>query len=368
LARFFSTFVVMNGLEQIIEKCLLLKGRMVLPHWGILSIHRTSASMNKRQGFIYPPSEEISFIEVPQLSQDQLSAELSQFIFSEPLDIQGLAEKITRYAEGKKEAGNWKLGRLGTLETQSGKIIWVSSPAADWSSLADLPDIRLPNPGTSEFSDSGKESVAASVPPETSESVDESKEEKSSSRSLYIVLILALILALSMIIGSLWFWGPLSNRPLTEVELPVQKERLNVNPEEVGSSIKRTSVQHSKQDSYSSFDLNHRKLAEESDKNEPLVGSKRETTSSPENSNNKDVASTNQMIDQCVIIVGAFSSTSNVQRMEALLSAEGHSVYQSSVGGLTRVGVHAPCAPPDILRELRTIRKEIEPGAWILNE
>jgi cell division septation protein DedD len=71
---------------------------------------------------------------------------------------------------------------------------------------------------------------------------------------------------------------------------------------------------------------------------------------------------------ECVIIVGAFSSKDNIQNMQSRLSEQGYTVYLSDVQSLTRVGVYAPCPSREILQELRTIRQEIEPAAWILNE
>jgi cell division septation protein DedD len=295
---------------------------------------------------------------------------LAQFTFSAPVDIDYLADQITEYAASKKAEGHWQIGRLGTLKIDGEQAIWNPSPVSEWSALADLPDIQLPNPVVSEASTVASENSAAAVASGISESKASPSNDPSSSRSLFIILVLVLLLALTMIIGSLWFWGPLSNRSITEVDLPVQKERLNVKPDEVESSIKRTSVQHTpSSDSAASFELNHRKTVVKSAASDSAYTHSLDESAATDNGPAEAEAGTGESVSSdCVIIVGAFSRELYIEKMEALLSSKGYQIYLAPAGGLTRVGLYAPCTPPEFLAELRTVRKEIEPRAWILNE
>lgn len=374
MARFFSIFAVMKALEQIIEKCLLIKGRVILPHWGILTIHRSSASMDKNEGWMYPPSEEISFLEFPQLGTEELENELSQFVFSQPVDIAQLASRIADFAKDMKEAGSWSLGRLGQFEVGPQQIAWHSAPASNWSLLADLPDIRLPHPRPAGNSgQQGTQTVvsSAAATPDVDPVSTETDSDASSSRSLFIVLILVLVLALVMVIGSLMYWGPLTNSSTTKVDFPVQKERMNVHPEELSSAIKRTSDTQILEEDSAPFELDHRTPVIESESN-PADPSKDETESEiPESTAESNTTPTESEIKEssdCVIIVGAFYNQGNVQQMQDRLAESGYDLYSASSGSLVRVGVYAPCPSSEILKELRTIRREIEPAAWILNE
>jgi cell division septation protein DedD len=355
--------------EQILEKCLLLKGRIVIPHWGVLSIHRTSATIDKSKGWIHPPGEEITFLEVPHLGREALEKELAQFVFSSPIDIVKLSKDISGLAKEKKAEGAWSLGRLGMLKNNGAQVSWVSSPPSNWSLLTDLPDIRLPNPVGSETSAStesregGKSSVLSA-----SDSGESRPAEESSSKGLFFILIMVLILALVMIIGSLLYWGPLSNQGLTEGELPVIKERMNVNPEEISSSIRKTSAQDIPMDSKSYFELNHRQSAvlheNQSFKDSSAISRGTEALDVESDAKPEQEVLT----DDCIIIVGAFSKADNVQQMKEKLSLEGYNVYLASSPPLTRVGVYAPCPADEILKELRIIRRKVEPAAWILND
>ncbi len=371
LARFFSIFASMKDLEQIIEKCLLVKGRVILPHWGILTIHRTSASMDKNGGWMYPPVEDISFIEVPQLGSEELESELSQFVFSQPVDVAQLASQIADFASVKKEEGTWSLGRLGQFEVDAQQISWDSAPASNWSLLADLPDIRLPHPRFSESAKQQTQAAASSVgaTPDVDPSLSENEEDTSSSRSLFIVLILVLILALVMVIGSLMYWGPLTSSSTTKADYPMQKERMNVHPEELSSAVKRTSDTQSMGEENTPFELEHRVPVVESSlsdaKPNPTESASEELPK--ETKADSDESEVKENTD-CVIIVGAFSNQRNVQQMKERLTDRGYHLYSASSGNLTRVGVQAPCPASEILEELRTIRREIEPSAWILNE
>jgi len=135
----------MEDLEKIIEKCLFVKGRAILPHWGILTVHRNSAAIDRSEGTIHPPYDEISFLSVPQLGVEELETELSQFIFTDALDVSALSAEINTLAEAKKSEGRWKIGSLGELSSDSAVISWSAFPAESWSILSDLPDIKLPH-------------------------------------------------------------------------------------------------------------------------------------------------------------------------------------------------------------------------------
>ena len=360
----------MKEWEQIIEKCLLVKGRVILPHWGILTIHRTSASMDKNEGWMYPPAEDISFIEVPQLGSEELESELSQFVFSQPVDAAKLASEIADFASVKKEEGTWSLGSLGQFEVDSQGVRWDSAPASNWSLLADLPDIRLPHPRVSTGSKQKTQAAASSSVEATDvDSRPAGNEDTTSSRSLFIVLILVLVLALVMVLGSLMYWGPLTNSSTTKADYPMQKERMNVHPEELSSAVKRTSDAQSMDEEDTPFELEHRVSIIESNtsNSSPNPTESRAQELPKEKEANSDLSEAKKNTD-CIIIVGAFSNQRNIQQMKEQLSDKGYHLYSASSGSLTRVGVQAPCPSSEILQELRTIRREIEPTAWILNE
>ncbi len=366
----FVIFAEMKVLEEIIEKCLFLKGRVILPHWGILTIHRHSATIDHSNGLVHPPSDEISFLSVPQLGVDELETELSQLDFTDDLDISELSAEIDSLAEAKKSGGKWEIGSLGKLSVDSDLISWSAFPAASWSILSDLPDIKLPY--ASPVSDSNREQQSAQKVKEPGKAIPDEVSvdiaEKKSSKSLFIILVFVLLLAIIMLIANLMVWDPFNASAGSSVESSIPAERTNVNPEAAISSVKRTSDTDEARAGHPPFELDHRSdESQMENQDEGHINNLDEDDDTSETANSEHDLD-HSLENDCVIIVGAFSSKENVSKMKSRLSEEGYLVYLSDLESLTRVGVYSPCPSNEILQELRTIRKDIEPAAWILNE
>ena len=69
--------------------------------------------------------------------------------------------------------------------------------------------------------------------------------------------------------------------------------------------------------------------------------------------------------EDCIIIVGAFGSSANVNKMLRKIEGLGWSGYQDQKSSrLTRVGVQVQCS--SLNESLRQVKSKIEPAAWIL--
>ena len=74
-----------------------------------------------------------------------------------------------------------------------------------------------------------------------------------------------------------------------------------------------------------------------------------------------------QTYKECIVIVGAFSRQSNVERMKSRLMELGFDIHVSELNNMTRVGASFNSNEKNVLETLRFLRKEVEPGSWILN-
>lgn len=68
----------------------------------------------------------------------------------------------------------------------------------------------------------------------------------------------------------------------------------------------------------------------------------------------------------CVIVVGAFGSGPNREKMIQKLETKGYRVYVDSARSLSRVGVYASCNRSELQGQLSQIKSEIEASSWIL--
>jgi hypothetical protein len=367
-------------MESIIEKCLLLKGRFVLPHWGILNVHTTSASIQEGSAKIHPPSEEISFLDLPGISANELEKELQQFVFSEKIDSSLLAQKIDDLALSKKESGHWDLGRLGSFHRTSDGVVWESAAPASWSLLNDLPEISLPYPiftatNTPPLADNEESSTDESSQQEVPPVV---RKKKRSSPLIVLLLILGAV-GLAFLIAAAVYWYSSSQDQLTISDIPAATDRVNVHPDKLKESYTLTADTTSVSDSSPSFELAHRAnkttdLGTTEEQDTPIDNVKSEIIESddePSAASIGDNGLEESPMDKdisCVIIVGAFSNEKNTQQMKTLLATANYNVFTQDAGQLTRVGLYTHCEPSKILKELRQVRKEIEAEAWILNE
>lgn len=111
---------------------------------------------------------------------------------------------------------------------------------------------------------------------------------------------------------------------------------------------------------------------------EPLVSEeveKKEPVSPLDNSVSKDIAiaeiSTNNPelgANDCLLIVGAFASMENVEKMRVRLGAYGSSVVTDTDVKLTRVGVLIPCDSYELPVILEKLRNEINAGTWVMKK
>lgn len=70
--------------------------------------------------------------------------------------------------------------------------------------------------------------------------------------------------------------------------------------------------------------------------------------------------------DDCIVIVGAFRQSSNVDKMMKRLSDDGFSPWKSNHNGLVRVGAKTTCDPGDLNTLLSNCKSKYDSGAWVL--
>lgn len=68
----------------------------------------------------------------------------------------------------------------------------------------------------------------------------------------------------------------------------------------------------------------------------------------------------------CIIIIGAFSSKSNVDRLLQNLTEDGHRPFTTPYEGMTRVGVYTSCDNTILYNRLRSISKKYAADAFAL--
>jgi len=69
--------------------------------------------------------------------------------------------------------------------------------------------------------------------------------------------------------------------------------------------------------------------------------------------------------DVCYVVVGAFSDTANVLRMEARLADMGYPAERLSGRTIIRVAIRSSCDPVSLQNILEDARTRIHPQAWI---
>src|SRR5690606_35305418 len=67
----------------------------------------------------------------------------------------------------------------------------------------------------------------------------------------------------------------------------------------------------------------------------------------------------------CYIVVGAFTSDENIQRMMVRLNDMGYTAVKLSGGNLTRVAIQTACERHELQQTLDKARSTIHPEAWI---
>jgi cell division protein FtsN len=100
--------------------------------------------------------------------------------------------------------------------------------------------------------------------------------------------------------------------------------------------------------------------------NRPVSETRRDSSAEPVSS--KIIATQNgdAHAADCMIVVGAFKSQANVERMQAKLTSLGMVPYVLQRGSLTHVGVLQPCRTAKLRTVLYDVRSAIAEGAWVL--
>jgi hypothetical protein len=100
--------------------------------------------------------------------------------------------------------------------------------------------------------------------------------------------------------------------------------------------------------------------------NRPVSETRRDSSAEPVSS--KIIASPNddENSADCMVVVGAFKSQANVERMQAKLTSLGMIPYVLQRGSLTHVGVLQPCRTAKLRTVLYDVRNSIAEGAWVL--
>lgn len=68
----------------------------------------------------------------------------------------------------------------------------------------------------------------------------------------------------------------------------------------------------------------------------------------------------------CMIVIGAFSRATNVEKLIQNLKADGHNPFTTPYKGMTRVGVYSSCDNTILYTKLRTISKKYAADAFAL--
>lgn len=295
--------------------------------------------------------------------------------------------------------GEITLDKIGILRNTADGIVYEKNPEVD-AILTPLPILELPIVDTS-VAAKEKAAVKAQAASATTgaaavkahkatenitntkvEATAESEKGKEEKKSVFLYALLALFLLLVVGLLTYFFLKPdqspvavAGKEDVTSTEIDQDKME-PVDEVYVSDTFK---AEDKIEDD--GIDENTGEVTSEAEESEQSVVMKDESQED-ENESGFDESETvkeNGVMDseddqgrretgECIVIVGAFGSTANADRMENKIRELGWKPYREQPIRLTKMGAYVPCDAVKLQNALREIQAEIEPGAWIFKE
>ena len=361
------------NLPKHILELLLQEEEAVVPGLGTFSFINRPASFGDGRKTLLPPGKKIAYSE----SHDESSTALSSIIakntgLSTEFSKNFVEEFSSEVLRGLMESNRVEIAYLGNLQKEEdGKINFISNQLTEDRINKSLPKVDLPpaqavpppvykeeNPiETKPVSQVGTKVEAVPMLQNTRTG----EVFKSSSLWNWLIAIFGFLGLLALLIFGFKACNSDTDPVITEAE----KENLEY-LEEQEALKSNDSGEGSEEISY---DQEVEVLEDEQEMLEETVADNDTDNNDGENETVTSIDS-NLEADDCIIILGSFTNSENVEAISRKVRNSSHSIYTESHGPYTRVGLKAPCA--DISNDykgfLRKVRAEFDiNGAWYLN-
>lgn len=345
----------MDKLAYIVRELLVRDGKALLPGLGILTLQRTGASIDTGRQVIQPPKDELDFLASENIGEEHLLNQLKELSLPAHVNLSDLASSISSGIRELTQKDEFRIGDfVQFIKSEEGDYTIKTLPENTLSPISNLDELTLP--AAVGVKTMEKVATAAAV------SEDAAPVEKEKQNWKMPALITAIILLLSFTIW--WFTPEWKNGSEAFSKLLVKEERVNISPSEVKPKAVDSPVEQKEivpePDALDSPAFEKDVTAEEDTVDSVIAQEKQDEETSISDEDHKTVSS------DCVIVVGSFSRTSNVERMKTELKSRGHRIFTQNINGLTRVGLYAPCAPRPLDSTLTETRENIESNAWLL--
>ncbi len=397
-----------EAISHYTMQLLLTQKRAFLPTLGMLYLEPVGAKLNKTMGIISPPSYEVHFAPSDRIGKEELKSQLLQWAQMTETGAERIAAELTEQLRDSLIEGDVSLDKIGVLTNTADGISFEKDPEIN-EILSPLPEmsISMVEATVEEKAEAavtahvtqaktGAEIAAAHKAAEQlkeKKSVEtpvvplaEEDDDKKGAYIWYIILAAILVLIVGLLSYLFLFKGEKGSQVIADTEitteigteredmavLPVEEESQDFVEEDLENSqgaeigTEDSDVENELYDNGNSG----QELGTESPaakqlekKSEPVVEPKiTEPT----------VVETKQSFAKadgdCIIVVGAFGSPANLNKMEKKLTDLGWRVYSEKSVTLTRMGVYASCDRSELNAALREIKATVEPAAWIYKE
>lgn len=397
-----------EAISHYTMQLLLTQKRAFLPTLGMLYLEPVGAKLNKTMGIISPPSYEVHFAPSDRIGKEELKSQLLQWAQMTETGAERIAAELTEQLRDSLIEGDVSLEKIGVLTNTADGISFEKDPEIN-EILSPLPEMSI-SMVEATVEEKAEAAVTAHVTQaktgaeiaaahKAAEQLKEKKSEeipvvpayeddndKKGAYIWYIILAAILVLIVGLLSYLFLFKGEKGSQAIADTEittdinaegedmavLPLEGESQDFVEEDVGNS---QGAEINVEDSDEVNELNdnsspgHASDAESSAttdvemKSEPIVEPK---VTEP------TVLETKQSFAKadgdCIIVVGAFGSAANLNKMEKKLTDLGWRVYSEKSVTLTRMGVYAPCDRSELNAALREIKTTVEPAAWIYKE
>jgi cell division septation protein DedD len=348
----------MDRVAYIIKELLAREGKALLPGLGVLTLQRDASQIDAAEGKINPPADSLHFLPSDYILEEHLYAQVQKLPLPPKVKEEHLAAEIAEFLRVALEGDEFSIGDFAHFKKIKPEGFAFKAGAIDEiSPLGKLPVLKLPSHSISEVATS-----AAAVKAVDVSTGEEGKEEEEEKKSAWLLPALLTLLILILSFAVWWFTPDLRNGGEGFSKLLVKEERVNISPSEMEENdrtqkrAKSDSPQLDKDVLMAEDTLVHSSKTTDSPNTNITEPEKNETPEPPQEELNED----------CVIVVGAFSKANNVSRMKQRLKDEGYDVFTQNANGLTRVGLYTSCMNEKLDSVLRVARREIEDAAWIL--
>ncbi|MDQ3017681.1 MAG: SPOR domain-containing protein [Bacteroidota bacterium] len=155
--------------------------------------------------------------------------------------------------------------------------------------------------------------------------------------ALFLITVLCVYLA----------WDILSNREQLKTKAQIENEPVNSGNMDDVATIPDTTI--------TPIDIEYRdSIVDAIPEKEVVTTPEKETPSKP-----------SQIEKPCYVVVGAFASAENINRMVSRIESMGYASEKIKGGSLTKVAIQAECDQPTLQKVLNEARASINPDAWI---